>query len=1806
MSIEIWLDLIRKQFSPAEGQILVCSLQQDPLVWQFIQDTEASLPYFEAAQNDFSAFAPGRMAAWLVEQSSGINLSDLNQYDTPLPSAIKTRAAQALETIFNTGLPPADLLTAGLLALIVRERRMNKNNWQGVTEEIFIHHNKHSLHKNARIWRTPFTCLFSFCSDFDDLTAELTQSPSETTTRIALPILIHTLLANPMGSDLLMEKLFSMTRNLSIDDQLESLKWLRESRREEFSTQLAKHLIQTKSNRDFIAQVFSDLEAYEAVIPEIDPLEKSVRYNLPEDVNRLAAFNFFSGNSQKAMESYQKASDLLEFFKAQTTFQTLVGDPNHISPTRWLELINAVPHSKQARHFYIRSLIEENKFDDALHHLAELPQSKETQLLQNQIQGMDQATLDTMIKTTLLSPRERLGDSSYFVHKAQLITPTDILNTIKHNVDQETNLAWLEKYLQTNGNDHEAVKMACDLYEKNNQIDKAVELTSYLERVEPTEISHKRTLARLYAQAKRWQDAFTFLQALIQSESTPVIVDLERFAEAAMRTDQVEMAISISQNIIKRDAHNTQALVLLGEGFMRNGDVIKAIQHMEGVVKTIPQEPDTWLALAWLWEENNQSDRAIETLKKGVETIPQQPKLLRALGSAHFEKQELPEALMAYKQAYDLDPKHIEGKLDLAQAYYQSGQHKEAFQLLESFIEKYEHNPVAARLLGHVLIALEHLEAAEPIILFAANHFPDDIETVISATSLVIDRVEASPDDEEHENLQKVETILNKAKETCPDHEQIMLHWADIDRIKGNYERAFEVYKQLTTSGNSSNVAINWRLNYGFGQAAMGLGKHEIGLAALQAALGNQPGNLTIRHALADALQKSDLPGKASAMANTALKLAPQDLTNILWYAQFKTAANEPEEAVQALKDALQITPQRNELKLWLAKSLISAGSLHEAHQTIENFISSAETNSALLKQAAYMCIHLNDLELAAAALEKALQFGTDTNAALLMDLATIYSLMNHHKKALDILDIEQDEMDQNPQIALIKADLLCTIGHYDQAYKTLKSIADVVEQSFGDDQEKSVQKSTSPLLYAHDLTLKGYYFRLGQLSRALGNFKEALQYIGYALDANPENVELKNAYLEAAMFGLDLEPALEIARETNSSTQHLNNVSQDLLDLICSQVEILLYQDDIDGATAQFSQLAQNSGDYPRVVAIQSRLAARSGKIDIAWEYLNEAIQSFKDNFSNLKSQSLPGVFRQMVNLHSIAEASLALGDHRQAIQAWENVYKQLESQSLHNWRYLYALVTAAEAQQIATTLAISSHCPGLECLSEDKFHIAEELLEKLNGILPQEQLVCLKARMISAFRGKWPLHLNVDACLQGAEEAAAVLIGSEDEKYVNDILESYPDDLLVLQAYGIYAIRNNKSGAIPYIENALTMDTSNPINHALLAHLKLDQPEQALRSLETALSFWPEESAWHALAADLYGRLGNATKANQHINIALEDQPENPGFWQTSAVLNINNNDLIQAKFDLEKSTAFLPDDPKTWTRMAEVNWRMGDASDAIKNIRKASLLDPENKTLVEVEMQFLYDQKNFTDLETRARETVSKDVSNETAQIFLAKALAKQGKFEQAVHTLDEAIRKDPNNPILALEKMKIKKDQVGVETVLPDLVTLARDNPDNPPILTTLTDWLIQSNRLEEAEQVAQTALRVIPEQAEVYVMLGRLQRARGKLDQAISHLSEAITLDPTLVDAYIEMGKTYQDRRDTERAIQMFEKGSQANPVDPRPYYHAGMALKDIKDYSSAEMMFKQAKRYSPDDANIIRQLGVVTALNLVNNLREVK
>ena len=1808
MPLEVLLDLIRKQFSPVEGQAIVSSLQQDPLLWQFSQNEEKSLFYFKASIPDLKSYRPGNIVTWLINKTLDEPVENLNEFETPLSAELKSRAFQAYETLINTGLPPTDLLSAGLIALALRELRNQKGNWKDISLDTFVNSRQQDSGKLFQIWRTPFACLFSLCPDFDHFSADFLMSENQKIILASIPTIIHSFLSNALTEQEILDHLYGLLVNRSIDFQLEGLKWLEVFKRMDIRKSLAKNLLETKQNIDYFASAFSDLEAFRTAKPDQDPLENEIRYSLPEDLNRLGAFYFYSGDEQKSAEAYQNASDLLKFLESQTLFQSIKSQKGQVSPSLWMGLMSSVPNSTTAKYYYIQSLINLGHLDEAQDRLNSLDDTPEKEMLALQIEqsrGSKEISIskgfDVITGGTSKKP---LSAVPYYVHQAKFSEIDKLIELVNSQEDPESTKNFAEHILQDNYNDLDLVYKIRNIYEKTHNYDKALDLTSYLERREPDQNHHKSVLARLYSKKDRWEETFTILQGFIKSIPNPEIEDLERYAESALKTGKVDIAISVCQNIIKKESQNSKALILLGEGFMAKGDIIKAIQHMEQVVEMIPEEPETWLSLAHLWEENGQADRAFEILNKGVVALPNEPGLLHRLGKVYIQRGSPFEAISYLQKANDINPENPDVKLDLAKALYQLGQYEDAWNLLEPFKDHYQQYPEIARLMGHILLSMEDKDRAQTFLLFAAQHFPEDTSTILKTARLVLEKYETAHDKLPKDNLELIEKILKTASDITPGQTSLKLHLADVARLSGNYQQAMECYLDLSPEINNEKTSENWRLDYGLGKTAIALGEFEMGLAALQDAGSKQPENLLILHGLVEGYQKANLASKANDLAEASLKLAPNELQNILWYANYKNKNNEPEESIKALKDALRQNQSQLKIKFELAKTYISTGSFSEARSILKELISDSDFQPEELHQAAYACVRMNEFGLAIKALESALEKEKSFNPVYILDLASAYLLIEQPKKALELLNIEQDYLHEFPQISLLKSDILSNLGQYKLAYKTLESIEENASESLDKLSEFVDEKNLSPLLYTKDFTLTGYLFRMGQLNLVLGNFELAKINLTKAADQIPDDDEIMCAKFDSYIQTFDHEG---IQQEFNFETEiefGQGALNVDHLDFICSGLEWLISQGRSEEAEVIINKLSPANRTYPRYLAIQSQLSAINGDFKTAENYYNEADDVYQNTLADLQSKDLQILFRKLRNLVSIAGAARQQEEKLSAVQIHEKVWHILDNQPFYNMLFIESLIITAEDQQKARTLKIKNHSPGESILSENYKKISQSLLENLKHHLPKDAFICCDARITAAFSGKWPTNMNVDICLDSAEKAVSVMLFTKDDSLVKKIIDTYPNHPEVLQAYGIYALKNNKPKADQFVAKALEYDTSNPVNHALFAMLQMDQPEQALRSIQTALEFWPDEPEWHAFAADLYQKIGKEEMAAKHISQALENQPDNADFWQRSAEINLQSNRLAYAKQDLERSVSLNSNDINTWVKMADINRRLGYVNEATENIHKASNLKPDDKSIAIKEVQFLFDTNQFTKAEEAAENLVNKQLNFSDAYILLARSQAKQGKFDQAFTTLNKASRQLPENDEIILETLKIRKDQEGAESVLPELVKLAHDKPEDAAVLTTLTDWLIQTNRLKKAEETAQTILKIMPGQADVHLMLGRLQRKNGQLDQALSHFSDAITINPNLVDAYIEMGKTYQDRRDLEKAIQIYQKGSEADASDPRPYYYAGMALKECKDYTAAESMLKQAKKYAPNDPNIVRQLGMVTALNLINNLRE--
>ena len=405
--------------------------------------------------------------------------------------------------------------------------------------------------------------------------------------------------------------------------------------------------------------------------------------------------------------------------------------------------------------------------------------------------------------------------------------------------------------------------------------------------------------------------------------------------------------------------------------------------------------------------------------------------------------------------------------------------------------------------------------------------------------------------------------------------------------------------------------------------------------------------------------------------------------------------------------------------------------------------------------------------------------------------------------------------------------------------------------------------------------------------------------------------------------------------------------------------------------------------------------------------------------------------------------------------------------------------------------------------------------------------------------------------------------------------------------------------------IRKLIEKDPTNPLYIAMLALLSQHEVMEALKLIEIALGFWPDEVEWHKFAAELCSKLGDTVTALSHWKRIVEIKPDDLSYTISLGQAYLDNHNLDQALQVFEHATRQDPAQINTWKLLAKAHQRAGNFLEANNSIERAISLNPEDResVLLSGQTALLLNQYNLAN--QRAKTILANHPSDPDALLLYAQVMKQSGKPGEALKLIDQAL---PvlNNPFkLLLERAYLLKQTQGNQTVLPYLLELTTSNPDKLELLTLLANTFSEIGQMDAAERTAQAALQLAPDDSTMHLLLGHIQRMKGQLDQSVHHLNEAIRQTPLQVEAYLELGRAYQERREHLQALKIYRQATQVAPDDFRPFYQAGLLLRESKDYVGAETMFRRAAHLAPDDLNIRRQLGAIITLNLVHHPQEV-
>ena len=138
------------------------------------------------------------------------------------------------------------------------------------------------------------------------------------------------------------------------------------------------------------------------------------------------------------------------------------------------------------------------------------------------------------------------------------------------------------------------------------------------------------------------------------------------------------------------------------------------------------------------------------------------------------------------------------------------------------------------------------------------------------------------------------------------------------------------------------------------------------------------------------------------------------------------------------------------------------------------------------------------------------------------------------------------------------------------------------------------------------------------------------------------------------------------------------------------------------------------------------------------------------------------------------------------------------------------------------------------------------------------------------------------------------------------------------------------------------------------------------------------------------------------------------------------------------------------------------------------------------------------------------------------------------------------------------------------------------PNNPRAHNYLGIALSNADRVQEAIEQYEQALRLKPDYAEAQYNLGNALLASGRTQEAASHWQQAVNIDPNYTDARNNLGAALAQAGRFPEAIAQFDSVLRITPQDAEVHYNLAVALEQAGRIEEAIGHYEQALRLKPD------------------------
>ena len=414
-----------------------------------------------------------------------------------------------------------------------------------------------------------------------------------------------------------------------------------------------------------------------------------------------------------------------------------------------------------------------------------------------------------------------------------------------------------------------------------------------------------------------------------------------------------------------------------------------------------------------------------------------------------------------------------------------------------------------------------------------------------------------------------------------------------------------------------------------------------------------------------------------------------------------------------------------------------------------------------------------------------------------------------------------------------------------------------------------------------------------------------------------------------------------------------------------------------------------------------------------------------------------------------------------------------------------------------------------------------------------------------LKAVQPKNPETLLIEAQLAHVDRNFA-----RTRELTDQLLQSYPDDIRLLQLAGVNELRLNRlSQAETHLGRVMKAQPAAPLPRHLLAGIynRTGQPGKAMEVLKPLVEGPTVDSVGLTLAGTALLQLGEPARAEAAFARAAKGNPQATTARTALALGQVARGNAGAGFAELE-AVAVVDKGVRSNLALVAARMRVNDLSGALKAIDDLEKKQPDSPIAHSLRGSVLL-LKGDTSAATAAFERALKlDPLFYAATAGLAGIELGAGKPEAAQKRFEALLQLDPRNTraLLGLAELKARtggsKDEVTAA-----LTAAAKANPSEVGPHVVLVKHLLSHRDTVAALAAAQNGTALLPESVEMMDALGTAQLAAGQGKQAITTFAKMATLRPDNPEPQLRLADAHAANKDLGAARDSLKKALEIRP-----------------------------------------------------------